>query len=421
MNFKLIGRPYGIPLYFQRLPGNRVSLRLAFFVGSMDDDTAGGDGVTHWFEHTPFKGTRGYPKGEDQIFGPIEREAGDINACTNEFSTVYHAVVPKRIWQETLDILTDLAGCPLLTDEGIETEREVIYNEIALAGANVGKYAWQKALPRLWPGHPIGHSVRGTKESLEAMSVNTVRLAHKLLYCQSRAVVIIAGDLEPMDVLREAYRRLEKIPDHGLSERRGGISYGPLPPWQPQTVESQSGFGASNVIMAWPIASTTEAEAVKQCWLQEWLRNIFTVGSLCSPLLRILRRERQLVYGVGATNFYPALDGGTFFLAALTEKAKNTSALHQGFQDVVMSEQIRSLSWYEWVRDNLIGAEEMQVVEAHRHTNILLGRLIANGLPPLSDEDWMTGLLGVSHREVLDMLDELTPERACTLIISGTK
>ena len=78
IDFELIGRPHGIPIYFQSLPGNRVSIRLAFFAGSMDDAEAGGNGASHWFEHTPFKGTESYPRGDDQIFEPIERHGGDL-------------------------------------------------------------------------------------------------------------------------------------------------------------------------------------------------------------------------------------------------------------------------------------------------------------------------------------------------------
>ena len=421
IDFELVGNPCGIPVYFQRLPGNRVSIRLAFFVGSMDDAEAGGDGAAHWFEHVPFNGTVGYPNGDDQICGPIIRHAGSLNAHTSHCRTVYHSVVPKRIWQQALDIVTDLGGRPSLTDEGIELERRVIYNEIATARSDIGKRVWQNVLPSLWPGHPLGHAVLGTETSLSFMNPETIRTAHRRLYDRSRAVLVISGDIDPDLVLLVAEQQLEKIPDHGLSERHGSISYGELPLWQPRREEWPVGFEPSLIAMAWPINRAVESSVFKQDWLQNWLRSIFTVGSLCSPLLRILRRERQLVYSASASNFFPSLDGGTFFLTALTKSKENVPAVIQGFQDAITSEQIRSTDWYDYLVDNIKGSRDMEVPEAHDHTSILLSRLLAHGLAPLGDNEWYKGLLEVSHAQVLAALDELTPKRACTLILKGTK
>ncbi len=421
IDFELIGRPAGIPFYFQRLPGNRVSIRLAFFVGSMDDAEAGGDGAAHWFEHVPFKGTVGYPDGEDQIYGPIIRRAGILNAYTSQSKTVYHAIVPKRIWKHALDIVTDLAGQPLLTDEGIEIERKVIYNEITDARANIGQRIWQEILSKLWPGHPIGHHVLGTQESLAAIAPETIRIAHQRLYDRSRAVLIISGDIDPSLVLFEAKQQLEKIPDHGLSERRGAIAYGELSLWKARVEEWQTEFEASLVAMAWPIGEATRSSALGRTWLQKWLGSIFVAGSLCSPLLRILRRERQLVYGAGATNFFPSLDGGTFFITALTKSREDVPAVIQGLRDVVTSDQIRSKDRYDYLVDDILGSRDMEVPDAHDHTNTLLSRFLANGTEPPNDEEWYAGLLDVSHEKVLEALNELTPEKACTLILNGTK
>ena len=424
INFELIGRPHGIPLYFQRLPGNRVSIRLAFFVGSMDDTEVGGingHGLAHWFEHVPFRGTRSYPKGADDLFPTIERYGGDLNASTGQTKTVYHSVVPRSIWPQALDIVTDLAGCPLMTEAGIEAERQVIYSEIGQARANLGQRLWQELLPRLWPDHPIGHTVRGTKESLSQMGPETVRFAHRNLYDRSRAVLIISGDIDPSIVMLEATKHLEKIQSHGLPKRSGPVSYGQLPTWRPRREDIETEFEASLVAMAWPISDTTMSGAIEQTFLQKWLGMVFSAGSLSSPLMRKLRTERQLVYSAGSSNFFPSVDGGVFVLTAMTKSRDNLRSIIDGFQEVASSDELRSENWHDYIADNISGFRDMEVMDAHDHTGTLLSRLIVDGVDPLSDDEWYEQYLSLDRSKIVSALDKLTLDRACIFTLEGTK
>jgi predicted Zn-dependent peptidase len=392
------------------------------FSGSMDDETAGGDGIAHWFEHVPFRGTENYPQGEEQIIGPIERHGGDLNAYTSQCLTAYHATTPKHIWRQGLEVITDLAGKPLMTDESIDAEREIILSEIARARGKAVELLWHEALPQLWPNHPLGHPVLGTPTSLSRVSAETVRAAHQLLYCRSRASLFLSGDIAEEELISAARETIAKIPQRLSDQRRGPVWYGVLPPWKPQSIEIEEKVDPSVVVMAWPFpASSGILDTLTQRRLYLRLRMAFTAGMLCSPLLRIVRRERKLVYGAQAHFFTPSLDGGVFYLMAETDRREKVPAIQAAFRDVISGEQIRSAEWDQYLRDFICGGREMRIDEPEGNIAVALGRILCDGMEPMDDDNWYEGLLDVPHKEVLALLNQLTPEQTTTITLLGKK
>src|SRR3989344_2325672 len=102
--------PYGIPVYYQRMPEvvRSVSMAWVIFAGAADDASVGAPGLYHWFEHVPFRGTKKYPGGYQDIKGRFTRYGGAINAWTSLHATKYHAHVPVKVWPEALSVITDL-------------------------------------------------------------------------------------------------------------------------------------------------------------------------------------------------------------------------------------------------------------------------------------------------------------------------
>ena len=123
IDFEQIVGPFGVPVYFQRLPVNTVSLNWLVFVGSADDEQAGGHGIYHWFEHIPSRGTVRFPGGYRDTEARLVRHGGSSDAETGSTHTSFSANVPKRVWPEALEILADMVGRPLLRIEDIDVTR----------------------------------------------------------------------------------------------------------------------------------------------------------------------------------------------------------------------------------------------------------------------------------------------------------
>ena len=82
IDFQILDGPGGIPIYFQHVPVNSVSVYWLVFVGSADDETVGNHGIYHWFEHIPSRGTVKYPGGYRDTEARLVRHGGSAGAET---------------------------------------------------------------------------------------------------------------------------------------------------------------------------------------------------------------------------------------------------------------------------------------------------------------------------------------------------
>ena len=81
-------------------------------------------GITHFIEHLIFKGTE---KLKGNIFATrIESLGGTVNAFTSYDNTVYHIIIPKKAFEEGLDLLIESVLHPAFPIDEIEKERKVI-------------------------------------------------------------------------------------------------------------------------------------------------------------------------------------------------------------------------------------------------------------------------------------------------------
>ena len=195
IDFELLSGPFGVPVYYQRLPVNTVSLYWLVFVGSADDDAGGGHGIYHWFEHIPSRGTQKFPGGYFDTEARLVRHGGGSDAETGFTYTGFSADVPKRVWPDALDVLADMIACPLLRREDIAAEREVILQEIDEWHSSPYTQSLCRLPSVLWPGHALGHDQLGTRESLKSIDPTQLRHAHAAGYSRNRCVMFVAGDI----------------------------------------------------------------------------------------------------------------------------------------------------------------------------------------------------------------------------------
>tara|TARA_R110002049_G_scaffold285698_4_gene466988 strand:+ start:115879 stop:117141 length:1263 start_codon:yes stop_codon:yes gene_type:complete len=414
VDFELIPGPSGVPVYYQRLPVNTVSLNWLVFVGSADDDEAGGHGIYHWFEHIPSRGTRKFPGGYRDTEARLVRHGGGSDAETGSTHTAFSASVPKRVWADALEVIADMVGQPLLRIEDIEAEREVILQEISEWHSDPYHHSQCQLPGLLWPGHPLGHDQLGTAKQLRAIDAAQLHQAHSLGYSRSRSVLFVAGDIERNELLDVVASCMEQMPDTPLSVRRAPVSYGSLPGWQKGKVTTiETGHADSVVYLLFPIAAFSEGLATHLQW--DFLADVFSAGDLGSPLNRLIREDAQLAYSPEfVSTTYP--DGGYAGLAAQT--SVQPERVLDAFWRVINSTEIRSPRWLDYVRDTIRGAIEMHDPHASAYTDEGSASLIHYGRC-ISDHEFSTTMLSYQNQDVVDGLDALRPCDAHAIVFQG--
>jgi zinc protease len=178
-----------------------VAVNVWYHVGSKNEKT-GKTGFAHLFEHLMFNGTENF---DDEYFKPFERVgATNMNGTTNFDRTNYFANVPKTaldmaLWMES-DRMGHLLGA--ITQEKLDEQRGVVQNEKRQGENQPYGKVFASLLAGVFPeGHPYSTTVIGSMEDLDAASLEDVNEWFETYYGPNNAVIVVAGDVVPAEVL----------------------------------------------------------------------------------------------------------------------------------------------------------------------------------------------------------------------------
>ena len=177
-------------------------------VGSRDesDEVAG---ASHFLEHLLFKGTE--TRTAAQIAEAVEAVGGEMNAHTGREDTAYFTRLPAGHLMLGLDILSDVLLAPAFRPGEIEAERQVILEEISMDEDSYEDRAFTLLADALFPGHPLGREVAGTRSSIRSMTRDDIAGFHARWYRPANLVVSAAGAVEHGEVVDGVARRFGSV------------------------------------------------------------------------------------------------------------------------------------------------------------------------------------------------------------------
>jgi len=186
--------PNGCTLLTEALPGVR-SAALGIWVRSASAHEARPKmGVSHLLEHMVFKGTE--RRSARQIALELEVRGGSLDAYTSRDHTSYQAHVLDADLPLAADILTDLVRRPLLREQDLVPERNVVLEEINGVEDTPDDLVHELHSETLWPAHPYGYSILGSAESVGALSTGDLQASHRNGYFRGNCVIAAAGHVD---------------------------------------------------------------------------------------------------------------------------------------------------------------------------------------------------------------------------------
>ncbi len=191
--------PNGLVILTEHLPGVRSVAAGVWVRAASAHEAPAKMGVSHLLEHMVFKGTE--RRSARQLALELEARGGALDAYTSRDHTNFQAHVLDQDLPRALDVLTDLVRRPLLRDEDLALERNVVLEEIATVEDTPDDQVFELFSERLWPGHPYGYSILGTRETVADLSAADLRSVHGAGYYPGNCVVAAAGRLDHQQVL----------------------------------------------------------------------------------------------------------------------------------------------------------------------------------------------------------------------------
>ena len=177
------------------------SVSICIFVGvGSRYETDAEAGISHFIEHLCFKGTQKRPTAKE-ISEAIEGVGGILNAGTDKELTVYWCKVAQAHFPLALEVLVDILLHSKFDPVELEKERQVIIEEIHMYKDAPQQQVNMLIDELLWPEHPLGRDIAGSKESVSAITRDTMRDYLANQYQPANTVVTIAGDVQHQEVV----------------------------------------------------------------------------------------------------------------------------------------------------------------------------------------------------------------------------
>lgn len=186
--------PSGVKVLTERLAEVRsVSLGVWIDTGSRDEAPAE-QGLSHFLEHMLFKGTPSMSALE--IAEAFDHIGADINAATGREHTSIYSRVLEDYLERDIDMVMDMARHSMMKAEEIDSERQVVLEEINMHNDSPDELVHDYIATVLWGNHPIGHTVLGTADVIKNVSRDFLLDFFRNRYVASRMVVSAAGAVD---------------------------------------------------------------------------------------------------------------------------------------------------------------------------------------------------------------------------------
>ena len=283
-----------------------VAMYTWYRVGSRNE-RPGITGISHFFEHMMFNGTKTRAPGEfDRL---MEASGGANNAYTSSDVTVYQNWFPNSVMPVIFDLESDRMRNLDFNAEKVESERGVVYSErrSSVDNDNFGTLVEQMQATA-FVAHPYQIPVIGWPSDIEAWKIADLQDYYRQYYAPNNAVMFIVGDVDPDAVFKLAEKYMGGIPTQPAP---AAVTTREPPQLGERRIRIEREAQTPLLAMAWHTAASAEREAR----VMEVLLSILGDGDSSRLYQRLVEREQAAV-DVG-TQFDGGFDPGLAWVYAV--------------------------------------------------------------------------------------------------------
>lgn len=180
-------------------------------VGSKDE-WDGVRGMAHMFEHMMFRGSKNFSGEGDIYIKLIEKMGGNVNAYTTFDRTVYHQEVQAQHVDKVLEMEADRMANLILDQKVLDTEREVVGEELRLGQNNWYQRMMSERYKYLYPqNHPYQIDVIGNLNEITAFTTKQCQDFYDKYYSPNNAFIVVTGNVKAEDVFAYAKKHFGGI------------------------------------------------------------------------------------------------------------------------------------------------------------------------------------------------------------------
>ena len=266
------------------------------------------NGISHFIEHTLFKGTRNRTSREIAV--ESDAIGGHVDAFTSREVASYYVKVLDEHLPRAFDLLSDLITAPLFSPEELDRERNVVTEEIKMVEDTPDDLVHEVFVANFWPDHPLGRSILGTVDTLATFNQEKVTDYFSAVYAPRNLVIAGAGNLEHERFVEMVSRHLGGVKDRPVNLSAAAPSHAT------RRIVLDKDLEQAHLVLGTRCPSMTSEDRYSVHVL-----NVILGGGMSSRLFQTIREDRGLAYAVySGVNTYT--DAGYLSVYAATSPAQ---------------------------------------------------------------------------------------------------
>ncbi len=321
-----------------------VSLGIWINTGSACE-TAELNGISHFLEHTVFKGTKS--RNTIEISEAVENVGGQSNAYTSREFTAFYAKMLKNDAELAIDVLAELITSPTFPEEELVKEREVVVQEIKQTFDDPSDIVFDYMQEQAFAGQAMGRPILGTPDLVRSFGNAELRGYMQSNYAAENMVVCAAGNINHEDFVKMVSSRLGNLQQHTNFTADKQLYIGGYFAEKRDTEQAQ-------IILGFNGFSYTDEH-----YYPEILMSAILGGGMSSRLFKEIREKRGLVYSVACfPNFYT--NSGYTGISAATDREQINQMMP------VMIDEIKKIT------DSKVSEEELSRAKAQLKAGMMM-------------------------------------------------
>ncbi|TET54284.1 MAG: insulinase family protein [Actinobacteria bacterium] len=337
----------GITVLTESMPNVR-SAAIGIWIGAgARDEPRSISGMSHFLEHLMFKGTK--KRSAKEISEAFESMGAELNAFTSKELTAFYSRLLDENLEEGVEILADMLQNATFKEQDIESERQVVMEEISLHEDSPDEIIHDLFSDTLFSKHPLGKRILGNSKTVADFNHEKLINFYNKTYVPKNIVIAGAGSLKHEKLLA-LVNKFFKMPSNVQFKREEKKTKSGS-----QMIASKKDSEQSHVCLGALSLSATD----KDRFILSVLDNILG-GGMSSRLFQEVREKRGLAYAV-FTYHSVHTETGSFCLYAGTSP-KNTEQVYKIFREEI-----------EKIRTDEVPEKELKRAKEHIKGQLVLG------------------------------------------------
>lgn len=373
-----------------------------FIVPGENQETEVPKGVAHFLEHKMFEQESGV-----NSLDTLTALGVEANAYTTNDHTAYLFECTENFYP-ALDELMNYVQHPYFTDENVEKEKGIIGQEIMMYDDYPEWRVYLNAMEAMYHEHPVKLDITGTIETISHIDKEILYKCYNTFYNPSNMVMVLCGDFEPEELMKEVKGRLIDKKANGEIKR--------IYPEESETIVKEK--IEQNMDVSQPLFTIGIKDKVAET--KERVRKHIAIEILLNMIIGKSSKLYKELYDEGILFSVPSLDyefAKDYAHVLITGQSTEPEKVYEQFKNKVLEMKKNPLDTeaFNRIKKRIYG----EYVKEYNDTSDIARMFLADFFKGINSFDYLEEIVTINEQYAEQILKEVFDDKK--MIISVIK